>query len=118
MSCTHGTPLASGEYVHRTGNDQADDHPRRGNVLKRPSIPQRRECPEDEDEVADQIGIYEPHNFSLSLIREKGKGKRENFPFSLLPCPFYRRMRTTMAARRLSRRVSSRLLSYLGRSSP
>ena len=54
-------------------------------------LPQGQAGAKDENEVADEIEVDEPHQ----------------------RCRF-----TTRAARRLRRRVSSRLLSYFGRSSP
>src|SRR4051812_44638 len=101
------------------------------------AIPERSQRPEQEDEVPDEIHVDESH---AAPIRKREGPKPSRFVFRVpssvfrLPCSvfrvpssrlpvfpssrLYRVSLTTSAARRFRRRVSSRALSYFGRSSP
>jgi len=91
--------------------------------------PQRQRGTCNQREVSDQVDVNEAQEGNQE--RQKGKGKSEKgradgnwvLPSALCPLPYADRYRycvnrTVKAARRLRRRVSSRLLSYFGRSSP
>src|SRR6187200_1964975 len=107
-------------------DDQSNDDPRGGHVTENPAVPQRQKRADQQNEIPDQIHVDETHGDPHKWKRRKTDGgrkqKRRPSAFSLPPSVFarldYRVTRTTIAARRLSRRVSSRALSYFGRSSP
>ena len=81
-------------------------------------LPQRQHGADDQDEVADQIEVDEAHSdFRRGWARDAGLADSLQSPAPSPQSLGYRRF-TTSAARRLRRRVSSRALSYFGRSSP
>src|SRR5260370_12362351 len=71
-------------------NDRGNENPDGGDASEDAGLPQGQAGAKDQNEVADEVNVDEPHYCSL----------------------------TTRAARRFRRRVSSRALSYFGRSSP
>ena len=81
-------------HAEARGDHQPDGDPRARHPLEDSAIPERGERAEHQDDVANQIQVYESH----------------------VPACYW--TRTTIAARRFRRRVSSRALSYFGRSSP
>src|SRR3954463_3127278 len=101
-------------------------------MSENPGLPQRQGRSEDEDKIADQEQVDEAHGPSvrgalgpggLGDVGTWGRGDVGTWGLTQSPVPSpqfpldYRKL-TTSAARRLRRRVSSRLLSYFGRSSP
>ena len=91
------------------------------------AVPERREGADDQQEVADQIQMNESHPNLFPDARQAGVRVRRSASDTGWPWQCardhpvlmrYRCKRTTSAARRLSRRVSSRALSCFGRSSP
>src|SRR3989442_9238732 len=89
-----GPNRRDGEHDTQSDDDERGNHePDCRHPLKEAGLPEGEAGANQQNEVADQIQVNEPHGV-------------------------YRCKLTTRAARRLSRRVSSRLLSYFGRSSP
>src|SRR5450759_3499410 len=106
------------------GDDQPDHDPGGGHVLEHAAVPEGGERTDQKDEVADQVHVDEAHGHLRWQVAVGGEGftVRSGFPdptanFKLRTAD-YRVSRTMSAARRFRRRVSSRALSYFGRSSP
>src|SRR5215471_1983483 len=95
LSCNRrGSNRADREHHAETDDDQrGDQHPDGTDVVKEAGLPEGEAGANHQNEITDQVQVDELHAAYL--------------------CKF-----TTRAARRLSRRVSSRELSYFGRSSP